>query len=56
MFFAGVAAYCLIGTWLGSHKKIIELIERWGHWIVPTVFTALGVIILLTSGVLTKIL
>ncbi|MEV5572103.1 cadmium resistance transporter [Spirillospora sp. NPDC052269] len=56
VFFAGVAAYCLLGAWLGSHKRIIEIVERWGHWIVPAVFAALGATILLTSGVLTRIL
>lgn len=55
VFAAGVALWCLIGSWLASHKKVIEIIERWGHWIVPTAFVAIGVIILLGSGVLTKI-
>ncbi|MEV0398451.1 cadmium resistance transporter [Actinoallomurus sp. NPDC050550] len=55
VFFAGVAAYCLIGSGLGSHKKAIEMIERWGHWIVPAVFVVIGVIILLGSGALTEI-
>lgn len=55
VFFAGVAAYCLIGSWLGSHKKVIEIVERWGHWIVPAVFVVLGATILLTSDVLARI-
>lgn len=55
VFAAGVALYCLIGSWLASHKKVIALIESYGHWIVPAVFMALGVIIVLTSGVLNKI-
>lgn len=55
VFAAGVALYCLIGSWLASHKKVIAVIESYGHWIVPVVFMALGVIIVLSSGVLNKI-
>lgn len=56
VFFAGVAAYCLLGSWLGSHRHVIAVIERWGHWIVPGVFVAIGAVILISSGVLSRIL
>lgn len=41
-----VAVWCLAGSWLGSHKKVIAVVERYGHWIVPVVFIAIGTVIL----------
>ncbi|MFJ2034082.1 cadmium resistance transporter [Streptosporangium sp. NPDC087985] len=52
VFALGVALWCLAGTWLGSHKKVVEVIERYGHWIVPVVFMAIGSLIVIESGVL----
>jgi cadmium resistance protein CadD (predicted permease) len=56
VFAAGVVVWCMVGSWLGGHHKVVEIIRRWGHWIVPAVFVAIGVTILLGSGTLTKIL
>ncbi|MGI5488030.1 cadmium resistance transporter [Microtetraspora malaysiensis] len=56
VFAAGVAVWCLAGAWLGSHKKVVAVIERYGHWIVPLVFMVIGALIVLESGVLGKIL
>src|SRR5690606_22666623 len=47
-----VAVWCLIGSWLGSPKKIIEFVERYGRWLVPLVFIAIGLVIVLESGVI----
>ncbi|WP_283138890.1 cadmium resistance transporter [Rhizohabitans arisaemae] len=44
-----VAAWCLAGSWLGSHRKIIKAVERYGHWLVPAVFILIGTTILLDS-------
>ena len=52
VFAGGIAAWCLAGSWLGSHKKIIEVIHRFGHWIVPNVFMLIGAVIIIKSGVL----
>ncbi|MFC7762353.1 cadmium resistance transporter [Catellatospora bangladeshensis] len=41
-----VAVWCLAGSWLGAHPRVIALIERWGHWLVPGVFIAIGLVIL----------
>ncbi|MFI0452769.1 cadmium resistance transporter [Actinomadura sp. 6N118] len=56
MFALGVALWCAAGSWLGSHEKVIELVERYGPWLVPAVFMAIGALILIESGVLGKIL
>ncbi|MEV0149810.1 MULTISPECIES: cadmium resistance transporter [unclassified Nonomuraea] len=55
VFAAGVALWCLAGSWLGSHRQVIEVVERYGHWIVPVVFMAVGALIVLGSGVLTRL-
>ncbi|MCE7008014.1 cadmium resistance transporter [Kibdelosporangium philippinense] len=44
-----IAVWCLAGSWLGSHKKVIAVVERYGHWIVPVVFIAIGLLILIPS-------
>ncbi|MEV0198628.1 cadmium resistance transporter [Nonomuraea sp. NPDC050691] len=52
VFAVGVALWCLAGSWLGSHRKVIQIVERYGHWIVPFVFMTIGTLIVLESGVL----
>jgi len=47
-----IAGWCLAGSWLGSHKKVIAVVERLGHWIVPGVFMLIGAVIVLESGVI----
>jgi cadmium resistance protein CadD (predicted permease) len=54
VFAVGVAIWCLAGSWLGSHKKAIEVVQRYGHWIVPGVFMLIGAVIFIESGVLTR--
>ncbi|MGW0431495.1 cadmium resistance transporter [Micromonospora sp. NPDC003197] len=53
VFAIGVAAWCLAAAWLGSHKKVIEVAQRFGHWIVPSAFLLIGAVIVIESGVLT---
>lgn len=55
VFAVGVAAWCLAGSWLGSHKQVITIVERYGQWLVPAVFIAIGSLIVIESGVLTRI-
>lgn len=50
-----VGAWCAAGSWLGSHRSVVGLIERHGGWIVPVVFVAIGVVIVLESGVLHRL-
>ena len=47
-----VAVWCLVASWLGSHRRVIALVERWGHWLVPIVFVVIGTLIIAESGVL----
>ena len=50
VFAAGVAVWCLLGSWLGSHRRVLELVEGAEQWLVPVVFVALGVLILARSA------
>ncbi|WP_412540722.1 cadmium resistance transporter [Longispora sp. K20-0274] len=46
-----VAGWCLAGSWLGSHRRVVAVVERHGHWIVPVVFVGIGAAIVGGSGV-----
>jgi cadmium resistance protein CadD (predicted permease) len=46
VFLALVAPLCLAGSVLGSHPRVVAVVRRYGHWIVPVVFIALGLIVL----------
>lgn len=50
IFGALVAVWCLVGSYLGSRPRVVGLVERFGHWLVPGVFVAIGVTILAGSG------
>ncbi|MCP2328421.1 cadmium resistance protein CadD (predicted permease) [Hamadaea flava] len=52
VFAAGIALWCLVARRLGSHRRIIAVVERWGHWLVPVVFMAIGAVIVIESGLL----
>jgi cadmium resistance protein CadD (predicted permease) len=55
VFAAGVGLWCAAGSWLGSHKRIIEVVQRYGQWIVPAVFMLIGTVIVAESGVLRRL-
>ncbi|MFF5292465.1 cadmium resistance transporter [Paractinoplanes globisporus] len=40
------AGWCALASWLGSHKRVIAVVERYGHWLVPLVFIGIGLVIL----------
>jgi cadmium resistance protein CadD (predicted permease) len=49
VFAVCVAAMCAIARWFGTRRAIVAAVERWGHWIVPIVFMAIGVAIFLET-------
>ncbi|MBY8872598.1 cadmium resistance transporter [Micromonospora sp. PLK6-60] len=51
VFAALVAVWCAVAALLGGHPRVVGLLGRVGHWLVPAVFIAIGATILLTSGV-----
>ncbi len=50
-----IALWCLAGSWLGSHTKVIAVVQRYWLWIVPGVFMLIGTVILIESGVLGRL-
>jgi cadmium resistance protein CadD (predicted permease) len=46
-----IAVWCAAGAWLGSHRRVIGFVRRYGHWLVPGVFILIGAVILLESGI-----
>lgn len=51
-----VAVWCLAGSWMGSHRKVVALVEWSGHWLVPAVFMILGTVVVIESGVVGRII
>jgi cadmium resistance protein CadD (predicted permease) len=47
-----VGIWCAAGSWLGSHGKVIVIVERFGHWLVPAVFMVIGTVIVWDSGLI----
>ncbi|MEW2147496.1 cadmium resistance transporter [Micromonospora vinacea] len=50
-----IALWCAAGAWLGGHRRVVRLVERAGAWLVPTIFIAIGLVILVSSGVLGRL-
>ncbi|MGX6604241.1 cadmium resistance transporter [Micromonosporaceae bacterium Da 78-11] len=42
-----VAVWCAVASWLGSHRRVIAVVGRYGRWLVPVVFVVIGAVILL---------
>jgi cadmium resistance protein CadD (predicted permease) len=55
VFAVGVAVWCLAGSWLGSHGRVVAIVQRFGHWLVPGVFLLIGAAIVVESGVLAEL-
>ncbi|WP_435207505.1 cadmium resistance transporter [Micromonospora sp. bgisy143] len=52
IFVVLIGLWCAAAAWLGGHRRVVALVERAGHWLVPAIFVAIGVVILVSSGVL----
>jgi len=50
LFLILLGVLCGLGALLGSHRTIVAVLGRISHWLVPVVFIAVGVLILVTSG------
>ncbi|MBM0234672.1 cadmium resistance transporter [Micromonospora sp. STR1_7] len=50
-----IAAWCAAAAWLGGHPRVVRLVERAGHWLVPAIFVGIGVVILASSGVFNRL-
>ena len=45
VFAAGVAIWCLAGSWLVSHHRVTQALQRWGHWIIPAIYILIALYI-----------
>jgi cadmium resistance protein CadD (predicted permease) len=52
VFAFGVAIWCAAGSCLVAHRRSIEAIRQWGHWIIPGVFILIGVYVFYKGGAL----
>lgn len=52
VFVAGTALWCMAAALLASRKRLVQVLERFGRWIVPAVFIGQGVYILYGTGLL----
>ncbi|MGW3620184.1 cadmium resistance transporter [Micromonospora arida] len=55
LFVLLIALWCVAAAWLGGHRRVVRLVERAGAWLVPTIFIAIGLVILVSSGVLGRL-
>ncbi|MFI9641538.1 cadmium resistance transporter [Micromonospora sp. NPDC051925] len=55
VFAALVAVWCGAAALLGGHPRVVRLVGRAGHWLVPAIFIAIGLVILIGSGVLGRL-
>lgn len=56
VFLALVAVWCTLGRIIGTHDKVVETLEKIEHWLVPAVFIGLGLVILIGSGSLERLI
>jgi cadmium resistance protein CadD (predicted permease) len=55
VFFVLLGLWCVAAGVLSSRKAVVTPLLRLGHWLVPAVFVAIGVVILVRSGVLPRL-
>jgi cadmium resistance protein CadD (predicted permease) len=55
LFLVLVAVWCATGAVLGGHRVVVATLGRVSHWLVPTVFIAVGVVIVVSNGTLAAI-
>jgi cadmium resistance transport/sequestration family protein len=56
VFLILVGVWCLAARFVGTNKKVTEVLERIEHWLVPAVFIGLGLYILIESGVIVRLI
>ena len=52
VFTAGVGVVCLASFLIAAHRAVIEVVQRWGQWVVPVVFILIGFYIFFKTGAL----
>ncbi|MDR3664513.1 MAG: cadmium resistance transporter [Mycobacterium sp.] len=47
VFATAVALWCSAGALLVSHRRVVDIIKEWGHWLVPLVYIVIGLWLLI---------
>ena len=55
VFAAPVAGWCAAALLLGRYARLVPGVVRAGRWVSPCLFIAIGLIVLVSSGVLTRL-
>jgi cadmium resistance protein CadD (predicted permease) len=50
VFAVAVALWCALGALLTAHPAAVAVVQRWGHWVIPIVYIAIGVAIMWKTG------
>jgi cadmium resistance protein CadD (predicted permease) len=50
VFAAGVAVWCLSGSWMVSHHRVAELLRSRGQWVIPAVYLLVALYIFWKTG------
>lgn len=56
VFAVCVALWCAAGSLLVAHRRVTQVIEQWGHWIIPVVYILIGLYIFQKTGALDRVL
>ncbi|MGW3472859.1 cadmium resistance transporter [Saccharopolyspora sp. NPDC000995] len=56
VFFVLVGVWCAAARLLGGNKKVVSALVSVGRWLVPVVFMAIGIAILIKTGVVPRLL
>ncbi|WP_099300137.1 CadD family cadmium resistance transporter [Pediococcus pentosaceus] len=54
-FFIMVAVWCLIGYRLARFRYVSETLEKYGRWVIPTVFIGLGFYIMAENNIFSNL-
>jgi len=47
-----VGVWCAVARATAGHSTLITVVERVGHWLVPVLYIAIGIRIIVVSGLL----
>jgi len=50
VFAVMVAGWLLLAAAVAGHRHVRHLVDATGHWLVPVLFIVIGVLVLVTSG------
>jgi cadmium resistance protein CadD (predicted permease) len=55
LFLLLLAVWCVGAILIGTYAQVVSVLTRIGQWLVPTVYLIIGVVVLIRSGLLTRL-